>query len=152
MLHNEPSAFGSDYERAITLPESYFIDRTRNDPENFIIGAFADNELIGSCGGFRETDAKRRHIALVIGMYLRPEHRGTGQAARLLEAVLERLRDLEGVEQVQLAVSAGNQAAETLYRRAGFTPYGREPAALKVSGEYFDEILMSLPLQATPLK
>ena len=103
--------------------------------------------LVGTCGAYRETDPKRRHIAAVWGMYVSPEHRGKSLARRLLDVTIERLRALDGVEQVQLAVTAGNEPAERVYQSAGFAAYGREPAALKVDGVDYDELLMSLPLR-----
>jgi RimJ/RimL family protein N-acetyltransferase len=149
MLRDEPTAFGSNYESAAQLPLQHFIERTRNDEENFIIGAFTGNTLVGSCGGRRDDDVKRRHIGMIWGMYLHPDHRGDGRAAAMLRVTIERLVALPGLEQIQLAVTVGNQAAERLYRSAGFKEYGREPAALKVDGRNYDELLMWLPV-STP--
>lgn len=150
MLRDEPTAFGSNYESTAQLPPQHFIERTRNDEENFIIGAFADNTLVGSCGGRRDDDVKRRHIGMIWGMYLHPDHRGDGGAAAMLRMTIKRLVALPGLEQIQLAVTVGNQAAERLYRSAGFEEYGREPAALKVDGRNYDELLMWLPVTAPP--
>ncbi len=147
MLAESPSAFGSDLAAARSLPPEHFVERARNQRENFIVGAFSGTTLVGTCGAYRETDIKRRHIAAVWGMYVSPSHRGAGLARRLLTEALGRLRDLDGVEQVQLAVTAGNEAAEGLYRSLGFEAYGCEPAALKVDGTDYDEVLMSLPLR-----
>jgi ribosomal protein S18 acetylase RimI-like enzyme len=80
----------------------------------------------------------------VWGMYVHPSERGRGLGRLLLGSVLERLRRIEGVEQVQLAVTAGNEPALKLYESAGFRVYGREPAALKVAGINYDELLLSV--------
>lgn len=145
MLKESPTAFGADYAESAARPLDDFRDRTRDDPENFIIGAFSGEILVGSAGGYREQEAKRRHIATVVGMYVHPEHRRQGIAARLLTAVLARLERLPGLEQVQLAVTVGNDGALQLYQQAGFEVYGREPAALKVDGRDYDELLLSRP-------
>jgi len=147
VLRDEPTSFGDNYERAASLPERHFKDRTRNEQDNFINGAFAGTKLVGCCGGRRDNDIKRQHIGIIWGMYLHPDHRGTGTAQAMLLATIDRLKLITSLELVQLAVTAGNQAAEQLYRNAGFQEYGREPAALKVAGENFDELLMWLPLQ-----
>jgi RimJ/RimL family protein N-acetyltransferase len=54
------------------------------------------------------------------------------------------------VEQVCLTVVASNVAARRLYSAAGFEEYGLERRALKVGDEYYDEVLMVLPLKARP--
>ena len=148
MLRQAPSAFGSDYENARKLSSDDFRQRVRNDADNFITGAFSGSALIGSCGGRRDPDAKRHHIGYVWGTYLQPQHRGNGLARQLLEATLNRLRLMSGLELIQLAVTAGNTAAENLYLTNGFRDYGLEPAALKVDGQDYDERLMWLPLHA----
>jgi RimJ/RimL family protein N-acetyltransferase len=48
------------------------------------------------------------------------------------------------VEEVRLSVTTSNAAAVRLYARLGFRPYGVEPRALKIGGEYHDELLMAL--------
>jgi RimJ/RimL family protein N-acetyltransferase len=49
-----------------------------------------------------------------------------------------------------LTVVASNVAARRLYSAAGFEEYGLERRALKVGDEYYDEVLMVLPLKARP--
>jgi RimJ/RimL family protein N-acetyltransferase len=81
-------------------------------------------------------------------MYIRPEARGTGLAAALVQQVVAHARTV--VEQVCLTVVASNVAARRLYSAAGFEEYGLERRALKVGDEYYDEVLMVLPLKARP--
>jgi RimJ/RimL family protein N-acetyltransferase len=51
------------------------------------------------------------------------------------------------VEDVRLTVVASNAAAHRIYGAAGFKEYGLERRALKVGSEYYDEVLMALPLK-----
>ena len=46
------------------------------------------------------------------------------------------------VEQLTLTVVQGNDAATTLYEKAGFFAYGVEPRSLKTPAGYLDEVLM----------
>jgi ribosomal protein S18 acetylase RimI-like enzyme len=143
MLAESPTAFGSDYAESSARPLEHFRERVCNEPENFIIGAFVDDDLIGSVGGFREQETKRRHITSIVGMYVHPEHRRSGIGRELLSSAVERLETLPGVERIQLAVTVGNDHALALYQSAGFEVYGREPDALKVDGSNYDELLLS---------
>ena len=68
-----------------------------------------------------------------------------GLAAALVQQVVEHARTL--VEEVCLTVVASNAAAIRLYGAAGFKEYGLERRALKVGSEYYDEVLMALPLK-----
>lgn len=147
MLREEPTAFGADYESTLALPVSHFRNRTQYAEDNFIIGAFAATDLVGSCGGRREQSFKRQHIGYIWGMYLRAQHRGSGTAAAMISAAIEGLKQLPGLELIQLAVTAGNRSAQQLYLNAGFQEYGIERAALKVDGKNYDERLMWLPLR-----
>ncbi len=70
--------------------------------------------------------------------------RGSGVSKRLVEAVIDEARGK--VEQLQLTVVSSNVVAIRLYSKLGFVSYGLEARALCVDGQYFDEMLMALPL------
>jgi ribosomal protein S18 acetylase RimI-like enzyme len=78
-------------------------------------------------------------------MYVRPEARRMGLAAALVQQVVAHAQTL--VEQVCLTVVASNVAARRLYNAAGFEEYGLERRGLKVGSEYYDQVLMVLPLK-----
>jgi RimJ/RimL family protein N-acetyltransferase len=79
-------------------------------------------------------------------MYVRSEARGTGLAAALLQQLIEHARTV--VEEIRLTVVASNAAARRLYSAAGFKEYGLERRALKIGCEYYDDVLMALPLNS----
>jgi RimJ/RimL family protein N-acetyltransferase len=107
---------------------------------NTIFAGVRDQELFGVAGFMPESGMKRAHKAHLWGMYVRHVARGTGLARQLVEAVLTFAQ--ERVELVQLSVVAGNVPAQRLYASLGFTRYGLEERALKLDGQYFDEVLM----------
>ena len=76
-------------------------------------------------------------------MYVRPQARGSGLAAALVQRVIAHGQTL--VEEICVTVVASNAAACRLYSAAGFEQYGLERRALKVGDEYYDELLMALP-------
>jgi ribosomal protein S18 acetylase RimI-like enzyme len=153
MLREHPDAFGRSYEESVTLPIEWFAARLREDeatPDKVVLGAFADEDLVGSTGLARQDGAKDRHKAYIWGVYAAPEVRGRGVGRALLVEAIARARAMAGLEQLVLAVTTHNAAARGLYAALGFESYGVERHALKVGDRYFDEDLMVLWLIAPP--
>lgn len=110
-----------------------------------VFGGWLDGlALAGAAGLLVPASVKLRHKGVLWGMFVRPEARGTGLAAALVERVIEQAGSL--VEEVRLTVVVSNTAAVRLYTRAGFKQYGLERRALKVGSRYYDELLMALSL------
>jgi RimJ/RimL family protein N-acetyltransferase len=142
-LRGHPEAFGASFEDEAGRPLGWFAERLDADA---VWGGWRDGDpdLAGVAGLRVSGAAKARHKGVLWGMFVRPEARGSGLAAALAGRVLEHARGV--VEEVRLTVVASNAAALRLYARLGFRPYGVEPRALKVGGEYHDEVLMALRL------
>jgi RimJ/RimL family protein N-acetyltransferase len=141
-LKDHPEAFASSWEYEANKPISWWAERLET---NLIFGGWVDDSRIAGVAGLRVQDAvKLRHKGVLWGMYVRPEARGTGLAAALVRRVVEHARTV--VEELCLTVVTSNAAACRLYSAAGFKPYGLERRALKVGGEYYDEVLMALSL------
>jgi RimJ/RimL family protein N-acetyltransferase len=149
-LEREPAAFGAslDEHRATSISDA--AARVTPNDDSFVLGAFAGGELRGIVGFAREKGAKRRHKGIVWGVYVAPELRGRGVGRCLLEAVIARARRLPGLERVVLAANAADPKATTLYQSVGFVPFGLEPHALKIDGEYVDDVHMTLDLSRVP--
>ena len=147
-LKDNPEAFGSTYEETLARGKTSMQQRLRaGEDETFYLGAFEESRLIGKVAFFREEGTKSRHKGYVISMFVAPESRGLGAGKALLQELIARARQIEGLEQLHLAVVTTNQAAYQLYRSLGFEVYGTEPRALKAGEEYWDEYLMVLRLQ-----
>jgi ribosomal protein S18 acetylase RimI-like enzyme len=145
-LRSESWAFGSSAEEHETSTLEETAARLRENPEvNFTLGAFDGGKLIGMATFVRETRIKQRHTGHVYGVHVAASHRRRGMGEALIRALLEKARrDHPTLEQISLAVTAGNGDAGRLYRRLGFIPFGVEPRALKINGQYFDMEHMSL--------
>jgi ribosomal protein S18 acetylase RimI-like enzyme len=139
-LRESPTAFGSSFEQEACLREPDFIARIRpRDKVSGILGAFSSsNRLVGILGFYREDRSKCQHIGSLRSMYVVPEFRRQGIGAMLLDRALEHARQLEGLRQIILTVTANNVAAVSLYKSRGFTRFGLEPDALFVEGVYYD--------------
>jgi ribosomal protein S18 acetylase RimI-like enzyme len=147
-LECEPAAFGASVEehRTTSIPDA--AARITPGEDSFVLGAFAGGELRGLVGFARERGAKRRHKGIVWGVYVAPELRGRGVGRSLLEALVTRARQMPGLERIVLAANASDPKATALYQRVGFTPFGREPHALKIDGGYVDDVHMTLDLMS----
>ena len=148
-LQDHPEAFGASYAEAVCTPISTVAQRlheANGTPDNYILGAFLAEELVGMVGFRREPGDKLRHKGVIWGMYVTPEARGQGIARALLYEVLARAISLPGLEQITLQVVTDNTAARQLYQALGFEVFGLERRALKVNGRYLDEEYMALPL------
>lgn len=147
-LRDHPEAFGMAYEDARATPLEEIAERFRTTytgRESFVLGAF-DPALVGITGCFREEGGKRRHKALIWGMYVAPEARSRGVGRALLVEAIARARQWPGLAQIHLGVMTENTAARRLYRSLGFEVYGLEPRSLRVGERYLDEEHMVLRL------
>ena len=141
-LQESPTAFGSSHHEERDRPAEAVRALISGSKERVFFGAFHQSSLVGIVGVEREQRAKQRHAAFVRSMFVVPEYRGLGIGKQLLDAAIQRARGWTGVEQVTLAVTAGNDAAVRLYRALGFEVVGRMPRALQIGGAYFDELAM----------
>jgi ribosomal protein S18 acetylase RimI-like enzyme len=144
-LHCEPEAFGSSVEEHRALPVAEVAARISGDPlNNFVVGAFVGEKLLGAAGFFRNKGLKERHKGRVWGVYVSREARGKGAGREMMRMLLERAAKVEGIEQIMLSVVTTQDAAVRLYRSLGFESFGSERRALKIGDRYLDEENMVL--------
>ncbi|SAK66708.1 N-acetyltransferase GCN5 [Caballeronia ptereochthonis] len=139
-LQRYPASFGASYddERIQTL--EWFRARIA---DHAVYGGFTSNGMLAGVAGLLvPPGAKMKHKGILWGMYVRPNARGTGLAAALLDCVLAHARGV--VDEIKLEVAPDNRAAIGLYCAAGFVEYAREPRALKIDGTYHDSVFMTL--------
>jgi len=147
-LEQEPEAFAESAQEHRATPIELAAARLRQaDGASFVLGAFLSGELVGMAGFFREKHLKARHKGRIWGVYVRVNHRRQGIGRALFSALLEKVKTLPGLEQVDLTVSARQVAAKALYCSLGFETFGVERAALKIGDQYFDEEYMVLRLR-----
>ena len=145
-LRLEPDAFASSYEEESARPLDMFRDRLTGKLGGIVFGAFVDGEIAGTAGGVREDRLKTRHILLMVGVYVRPMHRGRGLGERLVGRVLQHARELGDIRVVQLKVAMENRPACALYERMGLTVYGIERKAIRIGERFIDEELRALEI------
>src|SRR3989442_12292244 len=112
-LCEHPEAFGMSPEEV--GPVEVVAERFRAETaSSFVMGAF-DPELVGIVGCVRERGVKQRHVALIWGMYVAPERRGSGVGRRLFTAAIEQARRWPDVERLCLAVRTRQTEGRALY-------------------------------------
>lgn len=112
-----------------------------------VIFGIEEGGKLAAVAGLRRVERfKRRHIALIWGVYVTPSARGKGLARALLEAAIATARTWEGLTHVQLSASEKSTAARRLYESLGFVAFGVEPDAMRIGGELFKEIHFAMKL------
>jgi GNAT superfamily N-acetyltransferase len=154
---DDAAAFREIVTEAVGLHPTAFAttpEEERARPETEIVGRLAAEIALGGFGGDsldavlrlqRLAPSKRRHVAMLWGMYVRPAQRGTGLAQALLGTAIDWARG--EVDQLELYVADGNERAARLYQRFGLTHYGRMPRSLRVDGRDYDADMMVLILR-----
>jgi ribosomal protein S18 acetylase RimI-like enzyme len=139
-----PDAFTSSVAERASLPLSWWESRVKEDldPAEMVLGAFQGSRLTGVVGVSFEAREKARHKAHLFGMYVPSASRQSGIGKALVLAVLEQARARKGVKLVQLTVTQGNDAAQGLYERCGFSVFGIEPLAIAVGEDYVSKVHM----------
>ncbi|WP_328888261.1 GNAT family N-acetyltransferase [Streptomyces sp. NBC_00316] len=152
-----PVAFLETYEQALAEPDDFWQGRTArgaeaggNEVRQFIAEA-SDGSWAGTIsvlierpdGDLRFGEAAKVHQAHVVGVFVRPEARGSGLAERLFRAGVDWAWSLgePRIERVRLYVHENNPRAAAFYRRFGFVPSGEttavpnDPTALELEYE-----------------
>ena len=146
-LQEEPEAFTMMPEEM--TPVEALTERFKAEwsgQNAFVMGAF-DTELLGIVGCVRERHTKRRHAAVIWGVYVTPEHRGHGLGRQLLLDTIARAKKWTALEQLWLDVTTTNLPARTLYLSCGFQVIGLRRRALRIGDRYYDEEMMALDLR-----
>jgi GNAT superfamily N-acetyltransferase len=114
-LSNTPTAFGVSYETAANYTDAQWMDRASAAAGPDFWLALKDGKPVGMIGG--GTSQTNRYN--LIGMWVEQDERGSGIAARLVEAVKYRALQ-KGHERIFLDVSPDNVRAATFYLKEGF--------------------------------
>ena len=140
-----PDNFSTTYEEEAnykTLKLSHiFSDEKTND---FIFGAFIENELVGICGFVHETKIKTKHRGEITQMFVKPNFSKQQIGTKLLQAAIDKAFSNNTIEQINLTVIASNEKAVSLYKKVGFIRYGICENFYKDENNYWAETFMFL--------
>lgn len=103
--------------------------------------AFLDENLVG-VADIGMKDKVEKHIG-TLGISIAKESRGKGIGKLLMETILkEAVQRLPQLRIITLEVFANNPLATSMYRKFGFTEYGRLPQGIIHKGKLIDRIHM----------
>ncbi len=149
-LREHPEAFTSSFEEEADKPLAWSQQRltvAADRPHDFFLGAYQGSDLVGMVGLLGRYRPKERHNATVVGMYVAPEVKGQRVGLALLRELIRKAGASQGLEQLDLTVTAGNDTAQGIYARCGFTVFGILQDAIKVQGRGYAKVHMVLRLR-----
>ncbi|WP_313896347.1 GNAT family N-acetyltransferase [Streptomyces sp. YIM 98790] len=112
-----PIAFFEPLAEAMELPQVDWENRAASHEQKAtFVGVLPDGRWAGMVVIF----ASEQGYAQIVGVYLAPEHRGTGLGEKLMRAAI----DWAGGQEVRLHVHENNKRAARFYERLGFRPTG----------------------------
>lgn len=145
-LESAPAAFRSGRgEDRFDVPG--FAATLLADRDNLVYGAFR-GAIFGLVGLHPSGHRKTAHALDMWGLYVEPEHRGSGVGRSLVLRVIADTRRVPGVCYVRLAVTDAAPEAAALYSSLGFVECGYETDALRVDDRHIGETSMRLALEA----
>lgn len=138
-----PTHFGSSFEEEQSKSQlAYEIYLEKEDPDNFIFGAFDGKTCVGICAFHREPREKTRHRGELIQMYVASGYQKHGLGKELIARLVNRAFTSLGIEQIVLGVINTNLSAIHVYEKMGFREYGLIPKYFKMGKGYLDQKLM----------
>lgn len=115
------------------------VETERSDNEVELV-AIVDGWIVGSAG-IAAVGGRRKVVHRArFGISVLKEHWGMGIGRVLMEASIDCARQA-GYTQLELEVVADNQRAVSLYRRAGFEEYGRNPRGYRSAAAGYQELV-----------
>ena len=124
-LRDAPDAFGSTYEQEVADPDDEWrrwATAGAEDGRDCVVVAIDDGERwVGMAMGAEHRE--QPNVAYVFAMWVAPAARRKGIGLRLTEAVVAWGR-AAGFPEIRVRVTEANEAAVSLYRRAGFADTG----------------------------
>lgn len=155
-------AFLETYEESVAKPDAFWRERAAGASEG--VAGRRQFVAVGQGGAWDGTVAVlveeagerdvfggvvERRQGHLVGVYVRPEHRGSGVGVTgaLFDTALEWAWE-SGLERVRLFVHEKNGRAEAFYRKAGFLPSGVTVPSPGGSGERELEFVIGRPAES----
>ena len=134
-LLSYPDEQGTDEER-----EARLLGETERSCNEVELVAIIDGRIVGSAGVSAVRSRRKVAHRARFGISILKEYWGMGIGRVLMESCIDCARRA-GYAQLELEVVAGNERAVSLYRRAGFEEYGRNPRGYRSAAAGYQELV-----------
>ena len=134
-LLSYPDEQSSDDEQ-----EARSLEETECSSNEVELVAISDGQIVGSAGVSAVRSRRKVAHRARFGISILKEYWGMGIGRVLMEASIDCARKA-GFTQLELEVVADNERAVSLYRRAGFEEYGRNPRGYKSASAGYQELV-----------
>ena len=134
-LLSYPDEQGSDDEQ-----EARALAETEHSDNEVELVAVVDGKIVGSAGVTAVGSRRKVGHRARFGISVLQEYWGMGIGRVLMEACIDCARRA-GHTQLELEVVADNKRAVSLYRRAGFEEYGRNPRGYRSASSGYQELV-----------
>lgn len=122
------------------------LDDLGKTEDRVFTGAFSNGELIGIVRVSRYSGNNEKHRAYIAGLYVDSKFRRRGIGRELVRSAIDAAESHLRIRRLNLMVVSCQEAAVTLYESLGFRRCGTDSEAFSAKGEFFDEIMMTLPM------
>ena len=134
-LLSYPDEHGTDEER-----EARLLGETERSCNEVELVAVVDGKIVGSAGVAAVGGRRKVAHRVRFGISVLKEQWGMGIGRVLMDASIDCARQA-GYTQLELDVVADNEGAMSLYRRAGFKEYGRNPRGYRSASAGYQELV-----------
>lgn len=110
-------SFEVNYQEALNTEKLRMESDIENQiPGKFVLGAFAEQQLIGLCIFVKHDN----HSGNIYQMYVKKSFQGQNIGSALLQSVIHEAYEKLNITEIFLDVAPNNQAASQLYKKNGF--------------------------------
>ncbi|MDD4975054.1 MAG: hypothetical protein PHY93_11920 [Bacteriovorax sp.] len=138
------TAGSSDWKNASKEQVMAYLRESEEASDNFVLGAFLQNSLVGMVGFRRETRAAVLHKGSTWGLFEKSEFKDNEIEKTLLNEVIKIVRGYDDFEYIRTVQNASNLEKLNLFFGLGFKQYGHEERSMRVEEKYFDQVYLKL--------
>lgn len=144
-LQEDPKAFGRSYEEELAFPEEKWKSRCE---DSYGTLAMEGDKPIGMISGYISEEDNQK-VANIVGVFVATEARRKRVGSRLMQRILEKIKENPEIGIIRLNVNKEQLAAVGLYNKFGFKIITEENHKMG-DGEEHTEYVMELNLNKTP--
>lgn len=152
-LKLNPEAFGTGAEDwAKATDDQVRSLLTKSSQDDFVLGEFLDDVLVGVVGLKREKKHSVGHKGTIWGLMVLPEFRNRGVGTSLLQKLIAMAEQHPELHYVRAVVTLSELNARRIFESCGFTTYGVEKHGIKEGSRFLDQAFMALGLREANLE